>query len=308
MPATKPLPTSASVAVGDLPLTNGVLLATLGGTDSDTAARLAYLFACRTGTPVEALTVMEPLPADLLAYAPSYGDVDQDRRDALIESVRSQLRRMALGDTVPLVVQDGPAAECIAGRAKARGAALIAMGIGRHETANRIFGVEPAIAVLHRTAVPLLATTPKTHVPARSIVIATDFSPAAERSARLAVAFAAEDATIHFVHAWPWMDLGGSGAPTWFRVYESGVTTLVEELVQSLRLPPTMHVVTHLEHGEAIAVINQLAATQSADIIALGSHGRGLVDRLTLGSVAEGVLRKAHCSVLIAPPTPSEKE
>jgi nucleotide-binding universal stress UspA family protein len=43
-------------------------------------------------------------------------------------------------------------------------------------------------------------------------------------------------------------------------------------------------------------------------LIALGSRGRGLFDRLTLGSVAEGVLRKAQCSVLIAPPTPTEKE
>ncbi|HZS58506.1 MAG TPA: universal stress protein [Gemmatimonadaceae bacterium] len=205
-------------------------------------------------------------------------------------------------------METGPAAECIAGRAKARGAALIAMGIGRHDAATRLFGVEPAIAVLHRTTIPVLASTASTRVPPRSIVIATDFSPASERAARLVLELAADDATIHFVHAWPWMDLGGSGAPVWFHVYETGAQALVDELVRSLPIPPKARVITHLEHGEALQVIQQIATTNSADVIALGSHGRGLLDRLTLGSVAEGTLRKATCSVLIAPPTPSEKE
>ncbi len=79
-------------------------------------------------------------------------------------------------------------------------------------------------------------------------------------------------------------------------------------MVRSLPLPPHAKVVTHLGHGEAEKVVLEVANANWADLIALGSHGRGLFDRLTLGSVAEGVLRKAQCSVLIAPPTPTEKE
>jgi nucleotide-binding universal stress UspA family protein len=257
---------------------------------------------------MEALAVLEPVSADLMAYAPSLINVDEERRAALTEALELQLRRTGNSDGVPFVIEEGIAEDCIAGRAKARGAALIAMGIGRHDGLDRLLGVEPAIAVLHRTSVPVLAASANSRTPVRSLVIAMYFSPASERAARLALALAADDVTVHLVHAWPWMDLGGSGAPVWFHVYEAGVQALCDELARSLPLPSHAKVVTHLEHGQAAQVIRQMASTHHADLIALGSHGRGLFDRLTLGSVAEEVLRKAQCSVLIAPPTPAEKE
>jgi nucleotide-binding universal stress UspA family protein len=302
------LVSTTPAASGKLPLEDGVLLATMGGPGSDPAARLAHLFAARRNVPIEALAVLEPLSSEALAYAPSFIDVNQERRQSVTDAVETQLRRTSNAGTVALAIEEGRPADCIAGRAKARGAALIAMGIGRHDPIDRLLGVEPAIAVLHRTSVPVLAASGGSRPILRSIVMATDFSPASARAAQLALAFAADDVTVHFVHAWPWMDLGGSGAPTWFQVYETGVKALIDELVHSLVLPPKARVVTHLEHGEAALVIRQIATAHGADLIALGSHGRGLFDRFTLGSVAEDVLRKSQCSVLIAPPTPSEKE
>jgi nucleotide-binding universal stress UspA family protein len=308
MCAAEMLISNQAVPAGQLPLADGVLLATQGGPGSDPAARLAHLFSIRRQVPIEALTVLEPISPEALAYTPSTFDLERQRREGTTDAVQAQLRRTANAENVPLVFEEGPAAACIAGRAKARGAALIAMGIGRHDPIDRLLGVEPAIAVLHRTSIPVLAASPGSRPVVHSIVIATDFSPAALRAARLALAFAADDVTVHLVHAWPWMDLGGSGAPTWFHVYDAGVHALADELVRSLMLPPNAKVVTHLEHGEAEQVILEVANANWADLIALGSHGRGLFDRLSLGSVAEGVLRKARCSVLIAPPTPTEKE
>lgn len=308
MPATEILASSQPVATSELPLANGVLLATKGGPGSDPAARLAHLFSMRRHVPMEVLAVLEPLPPEVVRYAPNFITFEQERREAMTESVEQQLDRTASPERVPFVIEEGQPAECIAGRARARGAALIAMGIGRHDTVDRLLGVEPAIAVLHRTSVPVLAASTTSTTPMLSIVIATDFSPAATRAARLALAFAADDVTVHVVHALPWMDLGESRAPTWFHVYEADVQTLVDELARSLPLPPQARVVTHLEHGEANHVIREVASAQCADLIAMGSHGRGLFGRLTLGSVAEDVLRKAQCSVLIAPPTPVERE
>jgi len=41
------------------------------------------------------------------------------------------------------------------------------------------------------------------------------------------------------------------------------------------------------------------AESEGADLIVMGTHGRHGFDRLTMGSVAEKVLRKAHCPVLV---------
>ncbi len=52
--------------------------------------------------------------------------------------------------------------------------------------------------------------------------------------------------------------------------------------------------------GDACDEILRIAQEQKVDLICLGTHGRSGISRLVLGSVAEGVLRRAHVPVLIA--------
>ena len=49
------------------------------------------------------------------------------------------------------------------------------------------------------------------------------------------------------------------------------------------------------------AVIVERAATERADLIAMGTHGRRGFERLIVGSVAEGVMRRATVPVLLLP-------
>ena len=51
--------------------------------------------------------------------------------------------------------------------------------------------------------------------------------------------------------------------------------------------------------GSPGAEIVKAAGDWQADVIVIGSHGRGGVSRLVLGSVAEAVTRHAPCPVLI---------
>jgi nucleotide-binding universal stress UspA family protein len=53
--------------------------------------------------------------------------------------------------------------------------------------------------------------------------------------------------------------------------------------------------------GPAIDLILDQAETSRVDLIVLGSHRRGALSHLFLGSVADGVLRRARCPVLIVP-------
>lgn len=54
-----------------------------------------------------------------------------------------------------------------------------------------------------------------------------------------------------------------------------------------------------VDFGEPAERILALAKSLDADLIVVGTHGRRGVERLMLGSVAETVLRNAHCPVLV---------
>ncbi len=60
--------------------------------------------------------------------------------------------------------------------------------------------------------------------------------------------------------------------------------------------PPALE---FLEKGKPAERIVAVAKAWPADMIVIGTHGRGTVGRLLLGSVAEGVLHHAHCPVVI---------
>ena len=57
---------------------------------------------------------------------------------------------------------------------------------------------------------------------------------------------------------------------------------------------------TAVRQGKAFVEIIQMAAERDVDLIVMGSHGRTGLSHAMLGSVAEKVVRKAPCPVLIA--------
>ena len=50
--------------------------------------------------------------------------------------------------------------------------------------------------------------------------------------------------------------------------------------------------------GNPVDVINEFAETFHIDVIVMGTHGRTGLTRVFLGSVAQGVLRRAPCAVI----------
>jgi len=55
--------------------------------------------------------------------------------------------------------------------------------------------------------------------------------------------------------------------------------------------------------GDPAREVVRLAQELDTDLIVVGTHGRSGYDRVTLGSVAEKVLRKASCPVMTLPPS-----
>jgi nucleotide-binding universal stress UspA family protein len=56
-------------------------------------------------------------------------------------------------------------------------------------------------------------------------------------------------------------------------------------------------------NGEAGESIVEAAEAESADLIVVGTHERGAVGRLFLGSVSDHVVRHARCPVMVVRPT-----
>lgn len=55
-----------------------------------------------------------------------------------------------------------------------------------------------------------------------------------------------------------------------------------------------------LREGDARQMILDVAAERDSDLLAVGAHGRSGLTHVLLGSVSEGVIRAAHCDVLLA--------
>ncbi|HKI35386.1 MAG TPA: universal stress protein [Gemmataceae bacterium] len=54
-----------------------------------------------------------------------------------------------------------------------------------------------------------------------------------------------------------------------------------------------------LREGNPAAVIEQVVREQHCDLVVLGTHGRTGLDHLLMGSIAERIIRRCPCPVLI---------
>lgn len=57
---------------------------------------------------------------------------------------------------------------------------------------------------------------------------------------------------------------------------------------------------TRILAGQAAVEVGRAAHEAGCDLLVVGTHGRTGVRRLVLGSVAERIVREAHCDVLVA--------
>jgi nucleotide-binding universal stress UspA family protein len=59
-----------------------------------------------------------------------------------------------------------------------------------------------------------------------------------------------------------------------------------------------VRIVAHVAEGRAHRQICGVAREQKSDLIVLGSHGRGVIDRWLFGSNTQAVLNDPPCAVL----------
>jgi nucleotide-binding universal stress UspA family protein len=87
----------------------------------------------------------------------------------------------------------------------------------------------------------------------------------------------------------------------------------LENRLFRIQVPGSTVPIEHrLEQGNPVAEILRVAKETACDIIVMGTHGRTGLAHLFMGSVAEKVVRKATCPVLVVktlmPASPPEED
>lgn len=145
----------------------------------------------------------------------------------------------------------------------------------------------------------------------KSILFPTDFSEYNSAALEYATKLAAESgATLHLVHVHDTRDLStamGEASYLYAAKWDDDRRRAEERLKKITPKDPTVAYEHHALLGLPDAEIVGFAADHHVDLIVMASHGRSGISRLVMGSVAEGVMRKAACPVLVVK-QPHEEE
>jgi len=279
-----------------------VLMATDGTERSDGALQVAAARAKESGATLELMTVIqsEPIIDSEHIYA---GDGEGLRRWTVrrMEVERQVARVLGPDAIVSITVLEGNPAFTISRVAIERRAALVVLGLGRHDIAHRIFSDETALQLTRISRVPVLAVPSVAATTPRHAVVAVDFSDVAERAAQAAVAAVGDEGIVELVHVLPALDdlsIPNDGA------YEVWAMQQLNLVAAKLFTPIGVKVSCAVLRGGAAGQVLDHAAHVGADVIATGTHGRGFVARAILGSVTTKLIRGATCALLTVPRDP----
>jgi len=139
----------------------------------------------------------------------------------------------------------------------------------------------------------------------KHVLIATDFSNASERALAYALAIAHRYScalsVVHAIQPEPRGQIPMEPLPRELNRRRLGAEQQMKNLGEKAELSDLEHDLL-LEQGPVCDVLASVIQREKADLLVLGTRGRGGLKKLTLGSVAEEVLQLASCPVLTVGP------
>lgn len=136
----------------------------------------------------------------------------------------------------------------------------------------------------------------------KSVLVPSDFSEQAHNAVDVGLELAGDSQHLTVIHVAPSLSNFSMGDPAvaWQDVSDE---SRQEELVQRFRDrfgdSKYQGVTFKIAFGSPAEEITRYAQDHNTDVIILPSHGRVGIARLMIGSVAERVVRLAHCPVLV---------
>lgn len=134
---------------------------------------------------------------------------------------------------------------------------------------------------------------------ASTVVVPVDFSDMSWEAVETAISITGDATKVHIVNVIPDLEANEPGV-IWDVVdNESRAAHVEKALHEKLGEEKFKAVKVAVAFGDAGSEITDYAQANGADLIVIPSHGRRGIERLFMGSVAERVVRLAHCPVLV---------
>jgi len=282
-----------------------ILLATDLSPTADRAAQLARALARRDGAVLHVLHV-NVLSAEHMQYRGLSGI--EAYAEQVMEASRNHLEAFEDEpgvEVVRAVRTDQSPANAILDYAEAEEVDLIVVGSRGLSSIKRFLLGSVAIKVLHAATASVLvagqerAASQEDGAPIRHIMASTDLSKRSIAGVQQAAALAkAYDASFSLVHVM---------VPPMVNPYDAEIVALqfdedsgrqaLTRFVQDLALEASPEQVVAI--GQADREIAAAAEERHADLLVVSNSGTSAMGRFLLGSVADKVVRSAHCPVLV---------
>ena len=285
-----------------------VLIGTLLEKESDPVVRAGLAVARAAGASVY---LVHSVPDGPRLAGPEIGlgdDYAGELRGWCEEKLHEQIERLGItaSELAAAEVKTGEPHRVLIETAHTAGADLIVLGAtGYGSFAAELLG-STADRVLRKAACPVLVVRGELQVPPRNVLAPVDLSPLSGDAFRCGLDLLAQvagGAKVRAVHAVNFTELLAQsrrqGRPV--SSEEAEGEELRRFVLQNQGAAP-FAVETSVLPGEARHELLHEIREHPVDLVLIGTHGRGGMDRLMLGSVASTLARKAPCSVLVISP------
>jgi nucleotide-binding universal stress UspA family protein len=240
------------------------------------------------------------IPIDVGAMNSAVLQIAQDR---LAEALAPTMPQEAIDR---LDVRLGRAAVLIREVAAEHDAGLVVLGAKHHPAVTRWIGGSTVHSVVRTSKVPVLVSC-MAEVSVRRVLVAVDVSyaaaPTVAEATKFARLFGADIRVIHVIEPLPLI----AALPialdqeAYYRVSKEQFN---EEMSRILEGSDVSSVV---RRGAAESALPEEVEQWDADVLVMGSHGKGWVDRLLVGSTTERLLNHLPTSTLVVPvPAPQD--
>lgn len=134
--------------------------------------------------------------------------------------------------------------------------------------------------------------------PKKNVVVPVDFSKASFEALRVARELVEDVSGLHVVHVLPMLSPMDPGV-VWDAWNDENRKKHAMEALRERLDADAKGATVDVLIGDPAREIAEHASDIKADLIVIPSHGRTGAARLLIGSVAERVVRHAHCPVLV---------